>query len=368
MFRSHYWRHFDFWLLGAVILAMVFGVTMIRSAIAGNESLAGLVMRQIIFASLGFVVILIVAAIDYRFWGGVVRPMYAVIVLFLLFLYLTAGQRFGAARWIETGLVSIQPTELAKIVIIISLAYYFSVNVDTPRTWGWLGKSMFIAIGIAALIFIQPNLSNVIVILVIWGALAWVSGLALKHLGIMMLILVVLAIIAVAFPVLQPYQQQRVLTFIFPDPNARHGATYNVLQALIALGSGGLAGQGYGHGTQTQLRFMKVRHTDFIFSVVGEEFGLVGTLLVVGLLGFIIYRCLRSARLARDPFGSFIAYGVAILIFFQAAVNIAVNLNIMPVTGLPLPFISYGGSGLLSLMIGIGLVESVILRHKPLDF
>ncbi len=366
MFRIGFWRHFDFWLLGAVILAMVFGVTMIRSAIGCNQSLANLVTRQIIYAGLGIPVILLVALIDYRFWGGVIRPMYAVILIFLLILRLTAGQRFGAARWIETGLVSIQPTELAKIVIILSLAYYFSRSLQSEHNWGWLLKSLLIALGVAVFIFIQPNLSNVIVILVIWTAMAWIGGLELKQVLIMGVASV--ALVIVAFPFLQDYQLERVRTFIFSNPGDRSGATYNVLQALIALGSGGLAGKGYGHGTQTQLCFMKVRHTDFIFSVVGEEFGFIGALLVLVLLGFIIWRCLRVTRLARDSFGSLIVYGISILIFFQAAVNIAVNLKLVPVTGLPLPFISYGGSGLLSLMIGIGLVESVILRHKPLDF
>ncbi len=365
MFRVGFWRHFDFWLLGAVILAMVFGVTMIRSAIGCNQSLANLVTRQIIYAGLGIPVIMIVAAIDYRFWGGVIKPMYAVIVIFLVILRLTAGQRFGAARWIETGLVSIQPTELAKIVIIISLAYFFSRNLNGRHSWGWLIRSLLIALGVAVFIFIQPNLSNVIVILVIWVAMAWVSGLEIKQIVIMGLTGLVLVV--VIFPFLQPYQQQRVTTF-FSNPSDRSGATYNVLQALIALGSGGIAGKGYGHGTQTQLCFMKVRHTDFIFSVVGEEFGFIGAVLVVVLIGFIIYRCLRVTRLARDNFGSLIVYGIAVLIFFQAAVNIAVNLKLVPVTGLPLPFISYGGSGLLSLMIGIGLVESVIMRHSPLEF
>jgi rod shape determining protein RodA len=167
---------------------------------------------------------------------------------------------------------------------------------------------------------------------------------------------------------LQPYQRLRITTFIFPPANTSYGATYNVQQALAALASGGWVGKGYGHGTQTQLRFMKVRHNDFIFSVIGEELGLVGALFVLILIGFIVYRCLRAARMARDPFGSMIAYGVAILIFFQAVVNIAVNLNLIPVTGIPLPFISYGGSGLISLMLGIGLVESVVLRHKPIDY
>jgi rod shape determining protein RodA len=228
-------------------------------------------------------------------------------------------------------------------------------------------KSLIIAIGIAGLIFIQPNLSNVIVIMVLWAAMAWVAGLQLRQLGILVLVIAVLGVVAFSF-FLQPYQRLRITQFIFPPENASYGSTYNVLQALAALGSGGWVGKGYGHGTQTQLRFMKVRHNDFIFSVIGEELGLIGAVFVLTLIGFIIYRCLRAARLARDPFGSMIAYGVAILIFFQAVVNIAVNLNLIPVTGIPLPFISYGGSGLISLMLGIGLVESVVLRHKPINY
>jgi rod shape determining protein RodA len=366
MFRSGFWRHFDFWLLGAVIVALVFGVTMILSAIAGNENLATLVPRQMIFGGIGFVVIILAAAIDYRFWSGAIVLMYIVIVIFLLLLFVIGGARFGATRWIETGLVSIQPTELAKIVVILALANYFSKNLDASHTWGWMIKSLLITIGIAGLIFIQPNLSNVIVIMVLWAAMTWESGLELKQLGIMTLAGLILVV--VAFNFIQQYQWIRVVNFFRPDLSARNGATYNVIQALIALGSGGWVGKGYGNGTQTQLRFMKVRHNDFIFSVIGEELGFVGTIFVLLLIGFIVYRCLRAARLARDPFGSMIAYGVAILIFFQASVNIAVNLNLIPVTGIPLPFISYGGSGLISLMLGIGLVESVVLRHKPLDF
>ncbi len=366
MFRSGFWRHFDFWLLGAVIVALVFGVTMILSAIAGNENLATLATRQMIFGGIGFVIIILAATIDYRFWSGAIVPMYIVIVIFLLLLFVIGGARFGATRWIETGLVSIQPTELAKIVVILALANYFAKNTDAPRNWIWLFKGLLITLVIAGLIFIQPNLSNVIVIMALWAAMTWDSGLELKQLGIMVLAGLILAV--VAFNFIQPYQLQRIVNFFRPDLSARIGATYTVIQALIALGSGGMVGKGYGHGTQTQLRFMKVRHNDFIFSVIGEELGFVGTIFVLVLIGFIIYRCLRAARLARDPFGSMIAYGVAILIFFQAAVNIAVNLNLIPVTGIPLPFISYGGSGLISMMLGIGLVESVVLRHKPLDF
>lgn len=366
MFRSGFWRHFDFWLLGVVITALVFGVTMIRSAIAGNENLAELVPRQMIFGGIGLVVIILAAAIDYRFWAGAIVPIYIVIVIFLLLLFVIGGARFGATRWIETGLVSIQPTELAKIVIILALANYFARNIDTPHNWRWLFKGLLITSGIAGLIFIQPNLSNVIVIMALWAAMTWKSGLELKQLGYLTLTAILLAVIAFNF--IQDYQKMRIINFFRPDLSARSGATYNVIQALIALGSGGWVGKGYGHGTQTQLRFMKVRHNDFIFSVIGEELGLIGAIFVLTLIGFIVYRCLRAARMARDPFGEMIAYGVAILIFFQASVNIAVNLNLIPVTGIPLPFISYGGSGLISLMLGVGLVESVVLRHKPLEY
>jgi rod shape determining protein RodA len=248
----------------------------------------------------------------------------------------------------------------------MSLAYYFDRTYNHPRNLRWLATSLAIAGGIAFWILIQPNLSNVIVIMVIWAAMVWINGVQIKHV-IMIGIGAVVAVIA-AFPFLQDYQQQRIINFLFPEQGATYGATYNVLQALIAIGNGGWFGQGYGHGTQVQLRFLKVRHTDFIFSATAEEFGLVGTVLMMGLLIFIIVRILRGARTARDPFGAMLCYGVAILMSFQSIVNIAVNLNLIPVTGLPLPFISYGGSGLVMLMAGIGLVESVIARHKPLEF
>jgi rod shape determining protein RodA len=160
---------------------------------------------------------------------------------------------------------------------------------------------------------------------------------------------------------------QRVANFLFPDPEESFGATYNIDQALISIGSGGWFGQGYGHGTQVQLRFLKVRHTDFIFSAMAEEFGFVGAVAFLIVLMLVIHRCIRAARMARDTFGSLICYGVAFLIFFQSAFNVGMNLNIFPVSGIPLPFFSYGGSSLLTSLLGIGLVESVILRHKRIE-
>lgn len=220
--------------------------------------------------------------------------------------------------------------------------------------------------GIVIWIVLQPNLSTAIVMVVLWFALLWASGLRLKHLLLFIGIGILLPF--VSYPFLVDYQQNRILNFLFPDPEARYGEIYNIQQALISIGSGGWLGQGYGQGAQVQLRFLKVRHSDFIFSAMAHEFGFVGTILVMAILLFVIYRCLRAARLARDTFGALISYGVATLIAFQVVVNVGVNLNLLPATGVTLPLISYGGSSLLSILVGIGLVESIILRHKTLEF
>lgn len=366
MTRGLSWRNFDFLLLGAIVLASSFGTVMIRSAVAGNEVLQPLIMRQVYFALLGVALIFIVASVDYRYWLALYRPIYFGILIFLVTLTGFGQSAFGAQRWFQVGVLFLQPTEFAKIVAIIVLARYFDVVQHQPRDWKWVLGGAIWAGGIILLILLQPNLSNVVVLTVIFGAMLWINGLQIKQ--VVTLGLSGIGLVALAFPFLQEYQRARVLTFLFPDPNATYGATYNVQQALIAIGSGGFFGQGYGHGTQTQLRFLKVRHTDFIFSAISEEFGMIGGVIVIITLGFIIWRCIRAAQKARDVSGSMIAFGMAILIFFQGAINIGVNLNIVPVSGLPLPFISYGGSGLTALMLGIGLVESVVMRQKELEF
>jgi rod shape determining protein RodA len=375
MLRDISWRYFDFWLLGAVVLATAFGTTMIRSAVAGNEGLVPLINRQIYFALVGIVLIFIVAAIDYRYWMALYRPIFIVMSLLLFALFLSAQAVFGAARWFQVGVLFIQPTEFAKIAAILLLARYFDKTQNRPRDLRWILVAFLWVMGMGIWILLQPNLSNVVVLVVILASLLWFNGIQLKHLilfggigAILIGTMVSLSALNIRIPFLQEYQQERIANFILPDPNATFGATYNVDQALIAIGSGGIFGKGYGHGTQTQLRFLKVRHTDFIFSAIAEEFGLIGALLVIVILVLVIWRCLRAAQKARDVAGMTIAYGVATLILFQGMVNIGVNLNMVPVSGLPLPFISYGGSGLTSLMLGIGLVESVVMRHRQLEF
>ncbi len=362
------WRHFDFWLLGAVALLTIFGVTMIRSAVAGNIELeqANLVQRQIIFAAAGFVVVFIVASIDYHLWASISRPMYVITVVFLAALTIAGQALYGSARWFDTGVILIQPSEIAKIVVILTLADFFARNRERIGSLIGVARSLLYTAGVMLPILLQPNLSTSLVILAVWFALLWAGGLRWQHLLLFFVGGTVLPF--VAFPFLEEYQQRRILNFIFPDPAASYGEQYNLQQALIAIGSGGWFGQGYGQGTQVQGRFLKVRWSDFIFSVTAEEFGFIGIVIMMLVMMFVIFRVLRAARISRDTFGGLICYGVATLFAFQAMVNMGVNLQLLPATGLTLPFISYGGSSLLSLLMGVGLVESVVLRHRALEF
>ena len=379
--RGISWRYFDFLLLGAVALLTIFGITMIRSAIAGNIELieGNTVQKQIIFAIGGFVIMILVAMVDYRLLAALSRPLYFGMAILLAVLNVIGGPLFGSARWFQLGPILIQPSELAKIVMIIFIADFFTQNQDRMHEIRTVIRSFLWTIGLTIWIMLQPDLSTSIVIFVIWAAMLWVAGLEIRHLVIaggasLIVIGVTLPFLIFNYDptnesgLIKPYQIERILNFVAPTEDARFGSIYNVQQALISIGSGGWFGQGYESGSQVQLRFLKVRHSDFIFSALSQEFGFIGAILVLGLLFFIIWRCLRAARLAGDTFGALICYGVATLFTFQAVVNIGMNLNLLPVTGLVLPFVSYGGSSLLSMLLGIGLVESVILRHKALEF
>lgn len=361
-YSGNIWRQFDFILFGTTMLLIIFGILMIRSATldAIDPDLISRVPDQILYAVIGLVLVFILAAIDYRLLGGLHTWLYlATLFLLVLVLFLGVVGDAGSQRWINLG-IRIQPSEIGKIVIIITLGHFLSkryLEMDKLKT---VVMSLVHVALPAGLIFIQPNLGTVIVFMVIWFAMIWAAGLRIRHILIFFAILLILA--PVVWSQMQPYQRQRITTFINPegDPDAQ----FNIRQALISIGNGGLVGKGYASGTQSQLRFLRVRHTDFIFSVISEEFGFIGGVVIMGALGVVILRILRGAQTASDPLGSLICYGVAAFIFFQTVVSIGMNLNLLPVTGLTLPFISSGGTSLLSALAGIGLVESVIIRRK----
>jgi rod shape determining protein RodA len=360
------WRQFDYILLAAALFLTFFGILMIRSATLGaiDPDLINRVPDQIRFAILGFMLMIGLAALDYRLLAGVHTWLYVLMIglLFMVTIFGVEGDG-GAKSWLNVG-IRIQPSEIAKLIIIITLGVFFARNYDRLGEASVIVRSL-IHIGIPALlIFIQPDLGMTIVFAVLWIVMIWGAGLRLKHIAIGLLALLIAAPVAVpvAWSQMEGYQRQRILSFIAPESD--RDAYYNILQARISIGSGGVVGKGYAQGPQNVGRFLRVRHTDFIFSVIAEEFGFVGGMVTITLLGVVVWRILRGARRATDPLGAMICYGVAAFIFFQTFVSIGMNLSLMPVTGLTLPFISSGGTSLLSTLAGIGLAESVIMRGR----
>ncbi len=250
------------------------------SAIAGNPTLVDHPRRQATFLIIGLGILFLSASFDYHIWKTLSRPFYVVVALLLLLVLCLVG-RGWRCQVVETGLVTIQPAELAKIAIILSLSSFFSNNIDRINNWMTIGRSLALTFGIVLWILLQPNLSTSIVIFVTWATMLWIRGLKTKYILIMVgaAVLFIGISFLLDFPYLADYQKARITTFIAPDEDARYGDTYNVDQALISIGSGGWFGKGYGQGSQVQLRFLKIRHNDFIFSVLAHEFGLLGRFL-----------------------------------------------------------------------------------------
>lgn len=358
------WQHYDLFLLGALLLLLVYGVVVIYSASHAIDAVKDAALRQAVFALLGMLVGVLFTAVDYRLLDAFVVPLYVLIVLLLLAVFVIGQITFNAQRSIDLGIVDVQPSELSKPALIVILAAFFAKREGKPRQWLTLLLSMLLVALPVALIYREPDLGTSLVLLFIWAVMFFASGVRWTY-----LVLIFgggLAAIPLAWMSMEPYMRDRVVTFINPasDPQSY----YNIQQALYAIGSGGWLGKGYLNGTQSQLHFLLVQHTDFVFAVLCEELGIAGAVFLFALLAAVLLRTLRAARLARDAFGRLLCTGVAAWVFFQCAVNIGMNLNLLPVTGLPLPFISYGGSSLVTLLAAMGLVQSVRLRHRKLEF
>ncbi|HEY4688395.1 MAG TPA: FtsW/RodA/SpoVE family cell cycle protein [Anaerolineae bacterium] len=362
------WRHFDWIMLITIILLTGISILMIHSATLGappGSDLAEAARKQVQFALLGLGVYLAMASIDYRVWFNLYRALYIFSgALLILALVLGSSQIGDVRRWLDLVLFNIQPAELAKVLLIPALAGHLATQKERiGRFKTFIATILLICVPVA-LIFVQPNLSTAIVVGVVGLAMFYIAGLKKRH--AILLIVVVLVGVPLIWSAMEDYQRERIALFI--DPSRNSDAEYNLLQAEISIGSGGLLGQGYMQGSQNQGRFLKVRHTDFIFSVIGEELGFAGALIVLGLLSLLLIRVLRAATLARDDFGRVLAVGVFAMIFFQSAINIAMNLRLGPVAGLPLPLVSYGGSALVATLLALGVVQSVVMRHKKIEF
>ncbi len=359
------WRRFDYLLFALTILLIIFGILMIRSATQGaiDPDLINRVPDQIQFLIVGMVLMLMLAFMDYRLLDGIHTWLYLVMIILLLLVFALGVEGDGGAQsWINIG-IRIQPSEIAKVLIVITLGHYLATHYRALNSLTTVFMSL-VHLGVPTmLIFIQPDLGIATVFAAIWLTMIWAAGLRLRHIAIFTLILVVSA--PLIWSQMREYQRSRITTFINPESDP--DAYYNIRQALISVGSGGMVGKGYSVGSQNKGRFLRVRHTDYIYSVIVEEFGFVGGMATLGALGLVLARILRGARTAVDPFGSLICYGVAAFIFFQTVTSVGMNLGLLPVTGLTLPFISSGGTSLLSTMAGIGLAQSVIARRRRLE-
>lgn len=359
------WRHFDWVLLAAVVLLSLFGVVMIYSAVQGDPEITSYPQRQAVYIVVGLALLIVLSLLDYHTLGSLTIPLYVLILLLLALVGILGQRLFGAQSWLDFfGLFPIQPSELAKVVLLLALGSYLARHIDDMHSVTTIVIALLIAAPLLILVFLEPDLGTAIVLAVEMTILLFAAGIRLRH------ILLGLGIIVAAAPmfwsVLEDHQRSRLLMFI--DPTANPDSYFNVRQALVSVGSGGLLGKGFGEGTQSQLHFLRVRHTDFIFSVVAEELGFIGALVLLLLLFIIIIRLWRIADQARDPFGRLLAVGVAAIILFQTVINVGMNMALVPVTGLPLPFVSYGGNAMLSLFLMIGLAQSVAMRKQKIDF
>lgn len=340
-------------------LAFVYSATYVRGAQTG--SLNPLVARQCLWVGAGFAILLCVAGMDYIRMLDFAYIAYGINLLLLVFLLLFGGERYGAKRWIDLGFFSLQPSEFVKITVIFALAAFLGERKEKAGTLRNYVYALLLVSPAFLLIFLQPDLGTALVLVPILFSVLYVSGENIKYI-VTTMVFGVLSM-PVFWNILKDYQKSRLLVFMNPNIDPL-GAGYTIIQSKIAIGSGGVWGKGWLGGTQSHLRFLPERHTDFIFSVIGEEWGFVGAMMLLGLYCLIIARGVRIISGVDDTYGKAIATGLVTLIAVQVLTNIAMTVGLMPVVGLPLPFISYGGSNIMATMIGIGFLLSVSRRRK----
>lgn len=356
-------QNLDFPLLICTLAAFAVGVAMVFSATNGDQ---GFAMRQSVYGLIGVVLLLVIAYIDYRFFESFTIPFYLG-TLGLLGVVIVMGEAsYGSQRWINLGFFPLQPSELAKLTLVVVLAKLLSDHKHELSRLKWFILAGAIMVVPAAMVFRQPDLGTALMLGAIFLGTTIAAGFP-RRFFFGSLLMAVPALYVFWNWVMHDYQRDRLLVFLDPEAQLL-GNGYNIIQSRIAAGSGGWFGLGYMAGHQSQLGYLKVRYSDFIFSVVAEEFGFIGALALIALLLILVWRCLVVASRARDDFGSLIAVGVASWIGMQTFVNVGMNIGLMPVTGIPLPFISYGGSSLMSMLLALGLVQSVALRSSPFIF
>lgn len=355
---------FDWLLLVSVLFLLGTGLLSlysISSATVETSWTGSFFVRQASFAVLGLSIMTALAFLDYRH----IEKFSTTIFFFSAFLLATVlvlGKAVrGTSGWLSFGTINFQPVEGAKIALILFLASFISKKTSELGEWVRIISSLVLSSVFIFLVLKQPDLGSAIVLTAIWGGMIIGSGIRAKHVLVLFVLGATLSVSGWFF--LEGYQRDRLEVFLHPDRDPR-GSGYNVLQAMVAVGSGNVFGKGVGYGSQSQLNFLPEKHTDFIFAVIAEELGLFGAGLLFIAYGTLFYRIYRIGRDARDNFGYFVALGAFIFFAVQVAINIGMNVGVLPVTGLPAPFLSYGGSSLLASFTIIGILLNISHRGK----
>lgn len=337
------------------------GVVVLRSASEGHMK------RQILWIVMGNAMIAASLYFDYRLLAKLTKPIYFLNLALLAAVMLIGREGGGAQRWVSIAGFQLQPSEFAKLFIIIVLAYYLEKHPEI-RDWMDLAKAGAVVAVPMALILIQPDLGTTLVFVAIFGGMLYAVGTEFRFFAGLIAMGLVSIPIMWRF-VMKDYQRLRLLVFLDPEAPQfwRHGG-YQVTQSLIAVGSGRFFGRGFMQGTQNIRNFLPAQHTDFIFSVLAEEFGFIGAFVLLGVFVFMLQRMLSIALNAKDPFGSLLVIGVLVLTLFQLFINIGMTVSIMPVTGIPLPLLTYGGSSYLSYCLAIAVVLNVGMRRQKILF
>ena len=363
------WKDFDLYILFTTVVLMGFGAVTIYSADGGGAlSVTNLGVRQALYGTLGLVVMLVVASIDYRILGSLAWAAYGVSLL-ALFLVLVPGvgtEIAGSRRWFDLGFTTIQPSEFAKIATVLALAAFVASRGPAMRELGNFLISLLIVLAPMVLVFRQPDLGTSLVYGIIWIAVMTVTQTQ-KRFWVAFVAAAPVAVLAAWEFLLADYQKRRWTVFLNPEADAR-GDGFNLIQARISIGSGGWRGYGIEGGTQSQLGLLKVRESDFIFAHASGMFGFIGMAALMLMFSILIWRCLHVSEVARDGLGQAIAIGITGMLFFQAFVNIGMNIGLMPVTGVTLPFISAGLSSLWTFLVAEGLLQSILIRQRKLAF
>jgi rod shape determining protein RodA len=375
MLRARFWRQIDYVLLLATFCLIGYGLLMVHSATCSPDCdrlfpPTSWATRQAAYATAGLIAMVFAASIHYRAYRSLAYTGYLVAIMLLaaVLLFGSGDVEYGARRWIRLGFFDFQASEITKVALILALARFLT-DREGPLSFRRTVASIFLLIPPLVLVYMEPNLGTALLFIFIWFGLVVMAGARPLHLAILVLVAMLAA--PGGWLMMREYQRARIETFfatVMNPENDPFGEGYNILQARISIGSGGMFGQGWLQGTQTQLDYLRVKQSDFIFSVLAEEMGFIGAMMLFFLFAVLLFRVIRVADKAPDGFARLVAFGIGWVVLFQVFVNIGANLTVLPVTGVPLPLVSFGGSSMITFLASFGILQSILIRSQKRRF